>query len=161
MNQSSSKTSPRDFFTHLLSMVALYASAVSFSAVVFQYINLTVHDQLEAAQYFSPDNAREIIRQSLSVLVILFPTYLFTSWQLHKSYLTDSSKRNLWVRKWLLYFTLFAAAVIILFDLVSLVNHFLNGELTLRFFLKVATILFVAGSIFGYYMWDIKKYKAE
>lgn len=151
------KTSPKDFFLHLLAMVALYASAISFSAVVWQYVNLGIPDPLE--QYFSPDGARSIIRRSLSVLIVFFPTYIATSLALHKSYLVDTSKRNLWVRKWLTYFTLFVAAVIILVDLVSLINTFLNGELTLRFLLKVLTILFVAGSIFGYYVWDLKKFK--
>jgi hypothetical protein len=44
---------------------------------------------------------------------------------------------------------------------VSLINTFLGGELTLRFFLKVLTVLFVAGSIGGYYIWDLKKFKSE
>jgi hypothetical protein len=146
---------------HLLAMVTLYGSAGSFSAIVFQYINLAVPDTLEMAQYFSPENARDIIRNSLSFLIVLFPVYIATSWYLHKSYLTDVSTRNLRVRKWLIYFTLFVAALIIIFDLVALMNTLLNGELTLRFFLKIVTVFFVAGSIFGYYIWDLKKFKAE
>ncbi len=156
-----SKTSPKDFFMHLLAMVALYGSAISFSAIVFQYINLRIPDALEMAQYFSPENAKEIIRRSLSFLIILFPVYIATAWQLQKIYREYPEKRELWVRRWLTYLTLFIAALIIIFDLVSLVNHFLDGELTLRFFLKVFTILFVAGSIFGYYLWDLKKYRVE
>ncbi|MEK7623339.1 MAG: DUF5671 domain-containing protein [Patescibacteria group bacterium] len=159
MDQTASKTSPKDFFLHLLAMIALYASAISFSAVVWQYINLGIPDPLE--QYFSADAARSTLRHSLSVLIVFFPTYLATSWTLHKSYLADVSKRNLRVRKWLTYFTLFVAAIIILVDLVSLINTFLNGELTIRFFLKMLTVLFVAGSIFGYYFWDLKKFKFE
>ena len=159
--QAQSKTSPKDFFFHLLAMIALYASAISFSAVVWQYINLWIPDALEKAQYFSADSARHIIRNSLSILIVFFPTYIATSWSLHRSYLADTSKRNLWIRKWLTYFTLFVAAIIILVDLVELINTFLNGELTLRFFLKVLTIFFVAGSIFGYYIYDLKKFKTE
>jgi hypothetical protein len=154
-----SKTSPKDFFLHLLAMIALYTSAISFATVVWQYINIGIPDPLE--QYFSVDAARSSIRNSLSILIIFFPTYIATSLALHKSYLKDTSKRNLWVRKWLTYFTLFVAAVIILIDLVSLINTFLGGELTLRFFLKVLTVLFVAGSIGGYYIWDLKKFKSE
>lgn len=155
------KTSPKDFFLHLLSMVALYGSAVSFSAVMFQYINLGIPDPIEQAQYFSSEHARDIIRRSLSFLIILFPAYLATAWQLQRIYGLHQEKRQLWVRRWLTYLTLFIAALIIMFDLVALVNKLLDGELTLRFFLKVIAILFVAGSIFGYYLWDIRKHKTE
>jgi hypothetical protein len=45
--------------------------------------------------------------------------------------------------------------------LVALVRNFLEGELTLRFGLKVLTVGFVTGSIFGYYLNDVKKDKAQ
>lgn len=142
-------------------MVALYGSAVSFTAVVFQYINLGIPDIIEQAQYFSAENARDIIRRSLSFLIILFPVYLATAWHLQKIYKKYPEKLGLWVRRWLTYLTLFIAALIIMFDLVALVNKLLDGELTTRFFLKVVAILFVAGSIFGYYLWDIRMHKTE
>lgn len=142
-------------------MIALYGSAVSFTAVVFQYINLAVPDIIEQAQYFSAENARDIIRRSLSFLIILFPVYVVTAWHLQKIYKKHPEKLGLWVRRWLTYLTLFIASLIIIFDLVALVNKLLDGELTPRFFLKVLVILFVAGSIFGYYIWDLKKHKIE
>jgi hypothetical protein len=67
----------------------------------------------------------------------------------------------LWIRKWLIYFTLFAAALIIIGDLVTLLNRFLEGELTVRFLLKVLAVFFVAGSVFYYYLWDLRKHKTE
>lgn len=160
MHMDHPKTSPRDFFLHLLSSIALYVSAVSFTAVVWQCINIVIPDPLEQAQYFSRSHALDIIRNSVAFLVILFPVYLLTLWQLQRLYAKEPAKRGLWVRRWLTYFTLFAAALIIMFDLVSLVRTLLQGELTIRFFLKVLTILFVAGSVFGYYGWDIRKHDA-
>jgi hypothetical protein len=156
------RTSPKDFFLHLLAMVALYASAVSFGAVVFQLINLWIPDTLDpSGAYYFYDNARVVLRRSLSFLIVMFPAYVWVSWMLHKSYLADMSKVNLRVRKWLINFTLFAAALVILFSLVSLINHLLDGELTLRFSLKVLTVFFISGSVFGYYLWDVKKYRTE
>lgn len=156
-----SKTSPKDFFLHLLAMVALYGSAVSFGAVLFQLINLGIPDPIEQAQYFSREHAREIIRRSVSFLVVLFPVYFGAAWHLQKIYARQPEKRTLWVRRWLTYLTLFIAALIIMFDFVTLVNRFLDGELTLRFFLKVLSIFFVAGAIFGYYFWDIRRHATE
>lgn len=152
-------TSPKDFFLHLLAMITLYASAISFTTVVYQYINIGIPDPLE--QYFYAEGAYQTIRGALAFLIVMFPVYLLTNWQLHKSYDHDKSKRNIWVRKWLVYFTLFVAALIIIFDAVFLVKSLLDGELTLRFGLKLLTIFFTAGSIFGYYFWDLKRYKTD
>lgn len=155
----SSHVSPKDFFLHLLSMIALYASAISFTTVVYQLINIWIPDPLE--QYFSADSARATIRNSLSFLIVMFPVYIASAWFLQKSYIKDHSKRNLWVRKWLLYFTLFVTALIIIFTKIALINSLLDGQLTMRFFLQLLTIIFVAASIFGYYFFDLKKYKIE
>ena len=155
------KASPKDFFMHLLAMVALYGSAISFSTIVFQLINFGIPDPLNEGQSYIRDNALNLIRSAVSFLIVFFPVYLGTTWTLHKSYLKDTSRSNIRIRKWLIYFTLFVAALIIMGDLVRLVNIFLNGELTLRFFLKVLTIFFVAGSIFGYYFYDLRKFKAD
>ena len=155
------RTSPKDFFLHLLSMVALYASAISFTVIVFQAINLWIPDPLDLANFYNEQNVKDLIRTSLSFLVVVFPVYLWTAWLLRKSYKKDKEKRKIWIRKWLVYFTLFVAALIIIGSLVALINTFLDGELTLRFILKLLVILFVTGSIFGYYLWDEKQYEAK
>ena len=42
-------------------------------------------------------------------------------------------------------------------DLISVINNFLNGELTVKFILKTLTVLIIAGAVFGYYFYDIKR----
>ncbi|KKW42553.1 MAG: hypothetical protein UY92_C0006G0114 [Candidatus Magasanikbacteria bacterium GW2011_GWA2_56_11] len=155
------KASPRDFFLHLLAMVLLYASAASFTAVIYQLINLSIPDPLEQNGYFSETGARSILRHALSMLIVMFPVYIGITLYLQKVYTRNEAKRGLKIRRWLIYLTLFAAALIILFSLVSLLNRFMNGELTLRFALKLLTLLFVTGSIFGYYLWDVRKHQIE
>jgi hypothetical protein len=61
------------------------------------------------------------------------------------------------VRKWLTYATLFIAASVLVADLSTLVFNLLGGELTMRFLLKVATVGIIAGAVFGYYLWDMRK----
>jgi hypothetical protein len=153
------KTEPKDIFIHLLAIVTLYASAASFTTLIFQYINIFFPDVLQGDYFRS--GAYSIIRWSISSLIIVFPVYIFTSRFLNKSYDENPSKRNLRIRKWLIYFTLFAVALIIIGDLVALINNLLGGELTVRFSLKVLTILFVAGSIFFYYFSDLRRHKVD
>ena len=148
------ETSPKDFFLHLLSIVTLYASAISFSTLVFQCINYWFPDVL--AGYYSSSASFEAMRWAIAMLVVFFPTHIATSTFLNKEYGVSPEKKELRIRKWLLYFTLFVTALIILGDLVALLLNFMRGELTIRFFLKVLTIFFVSGSIFGYYLWELK-----
>ena len=153
------KTSPKDFFLHLLVIVTLYVSAVSFGTVLFQWINIALPDPLDQNYFYGAANAPRVLRDALSFLIIMFPVYVGPSVYLQKIYARDATKRNLRVRRWLIYFTLFAAAIIILVSLARLVNTFLNGELTLRFGLKVLTVFFISGAIFSYNFWDVKKYQ--
>lgn len=150
------RMSPKDIFLHLLSIVTLYASAGSILALLFQYINVYIPDPLEY-DYYHFTSAYDTIRLSISLLVVIFPVYIWTTRFLNKSYAEEPEKQNLHIRKWLLYFTLFAAALIIMGDLVSLINTFLNGELTARFLLKILSVFLVAGSVFWYYHADLKQ----
>ncbi|MDE1970304.1 MAG: hypothetical protein KGI50_01875 [Patescibacteria group bacterium] len=155
------KTSPKDFFLHLLSMVALYASAVSFLMIVFSLINVYFPDVAQQNLYDQVSSLRDSIRGSLSSLIVFFPVFLVVTSLLNKSYHTFPEKRNLGVRKWLIYFTLFVGALVMMGYLVSAIYGLLGGELTLPFSLKVLSIFFVAGSIFVYYLSDIKKHGTE
>lgn len=157
MSDKKLKVTPKDFFLHLLSMVTLYASAISFTVIAFQLINIWIPDALD--RYYTEQTARDVIRGAVSFLIIVFPVYLLTMWTLVKSYHKDKRKHKLWVRKWLVYFTLFVASLIILGSLIALVYTFMSGEITVRFLLKLFSVLFVTGSIFGYYLWDEKRYE--
>lgn len=147
-------TSPKDVFLHLFSIVALYIAAGSFIVLIFQYVNLAFPDSLE---YYGAQAAYGTIRWALASLIIVFPVYIGSVWMLNIGYRENPATRMIRTRKWLIYFTLFAAAVIIAGDLVALVYNLLNGDLTARFLLKTATVALVSGSIFAYYVKNIKQ----
>lgn len=155
------KTSPKDVFLHLLSIVALYTSGIAFLVLIFQYVNVLFPDSVAGSDFYSLQSSYAAIRWSISSLIIVFPVYILSAWFLNKSYNKTPAKKKLWIRKWLVYFTLFAAALIIIGDLVTLSNNLLNGELTLRFLLKVLSVFFVAGNVFFYYLWELRHKKAE
>jgi hypothetical protein len=159
--QTKLKTTPKDFFLHLLAVITLYVSAGSFIALIFQYVNLAFPDPLEFGNHWMRQSALGGIRWAIASLIVVFPTFIGTSWYLNKMYAATPEKRNLRIRRWLLYFTLFAAALIIAGDLVTLVFNLLGGELTARFILKVVTVFFVAGSVFWYYLWEVRAWSEK
>lgn len=154
------KATPKLFFLHLLSMFTLYATAISFIVVIFQVINIAIPDPLKDAQYYG-DAPERTLRTALSFLIVMLPVYVGTVLTLGRMYRVNAVLRDLRIRKWLIYLTLFVAAVIILITLVILLNSFLNGDFTLHFFLKLLAVFFVAGSVFSYYFLDMKKDKDE
>ncbi|MFH1246431.1 MAG: DUF5671 domain-containing protein, partial [Candidatus Liptonbacteria bacterium] len=137
-------------------MVTLYASAISFLTLSFQIINYFIPDQLVNYSGYT-QGVLDAIRWSISVLIVMFPAYLVTLRFVNKGYAEDPSRRALRIRKWLTYFTLFVAALIILGDIVVLLNILMQGELTVRVLLKILAVFFVAGSMLYYYLSDIRK----
>ncbi len=151
------KSTPKDVFLHLFNIVTFYLSVVGFITLYIQYINNAFPDQLN--YYFS--GIANGVRWSSSVLFIAVPAYLISSWLLEKDLKATPKKRDLKLRKWLIYFTLFLSAITIIIDLMVFVYNFLDGELTIRFFLKIFVVLLVAAAVFGYYLWDLKRTNAK
>src|SRR3989338_9125663 len=147
------KTAPKDFFVFIGAMAALYASAVSLINLLFEIINASFPDALS----FSYDNFSSGMRWSIASLIIVFPVYIFLSRFINKDLAANFLKKNLGVRKWLTYLTLFIAGVTIITDLILLINTFLGGEITTRFAFKILAVLIVAGTVFAYYLYDLKR----
>ncbi len=148
------KTTPKDFFLHLGVIVALFVSTISLLTLLFRIINISFPDQLE---YYFSDPYSAGIRWSIASLLIVFPLYVLLSWLLNRNYVQDPAKRDLWIRKWLIYITLFVAGVTLVINLITLINYFLGGEITTRFILKVLAVLIIAMAVFGYYLYDVRR----
>ncbi len=144
---------PRDVFLHLLAIVTLYWSAVSFITLLWQTINHYLPDVLN----YYPAGITEPLRFAVASLIIVFPVFILTSWYLNKIYRRESVVRESKIRKWLIYLTLFISALTVIVDLVMIVLNLLSGETTLRFILKAISVLVVAVVIFGYYLDDVRK----
>lgn len=146
---------PKDFILYVATMVALYISSFSLIALLFQVVDIAYPDPITSGYYVDPYSSG--IRWAIASLFIMFPLYLFFSWMISRDEQAHPEKRELGIRRWLTYITLFFAGLAIAIDLVVLINSFLGGEVTLRFGLKVLVVLVVTGFIFGYYLWDIRR----
>ncbi len=148
------QTGPRDVFANLLATIGLYVSVISFGTLLFGYIEIYFPDALagDVARY-----QHAALRWPISILVIVFPLFVWLTTYLQKDLLKYPEKRELRTRKWLLYFTLFLTTIIIVGDLISLLYWFLSGDVTTRFVLKVFAILLIAAVVFVYYLWNLRK----
>ncbi|KKW17166.1 MAG: hypothetical protein UY56_C0001G0020 [Parcubacteria group bacterium GW2011_GWA1_50_14] len=157
MNETKPKTTPRDFFLNLLSIVTLYFSATSLGILVVQFINILVPDVLDKVGYGG--DPYMAMRFPVASLLVVFPVYVWSARFLEKEHAKTPEKKGVAIHKWLVYLTLFIAALVIIGDLVALVLRFLDGEVTTRFVLKVVAILLIAASVFYYYLAGLRDKK--
>lgn len=146
------KVTPKDFFLWLGAMGALYVTVVSILTLYFQYINYAFPDALNA--YVDPYSGA--IRFAIASLVVATPLYIFFTRKLNAEIRTMPEKKDLWVRRWLIYITLFIGGLTLAIDVVVLINTFLGGEVTMRFVLKVLAVFLVVVGFFWYYLADLR-----
>lgn len=149
------KVTPKDFFLWAGAMVSLYGSVVAFITLVFSYINYVFPDELA---YYYGDVFSGGMRFQMATLIVLVPVTLILMRLIRKDIASDHEKKDLWIRRWALFLTVFIAGAAIVIDLITLINYFLGGELTSRFLLKVAVLLLVAGGVFLHFFADLKGY---
>ncbi|MDO8664188.1 MAG: DUF5671 domain-containing protein [Candidatus Liptonbacteria bacterium] len=156
MENQIQKTYPRDVFMYLLNTITLYVSTFSFLNLVFEYINIAFPDKLNF--YYNPGDS---VRWTLSLFIIIFGVFVWTSKFIEKDLVGNPDKSDLKIRKWLIYLTIFLAALLLIGDLVALIYNFLGGDLTAPFILKVLSVFAVGGVTFWYYLYNLKKNPGE
>lgn len=146
------KATPRDFFLYLFVTIAVFYCSIQVIVLFWQYVD-----------YFFPEpfgfygGISDAMRWSVASLLVVFPIYVAVMWFLGRDIDNNPWKREMRVRKWLIFITLFAAGVTIIGDLVGLVYTFLGGDLAVRFVLKSLAVLFVAAAVFGYYLFNLRR----
>ncbi len=98
----------------------------------------------------------------LAAIIIFFPCFIYILLIVNKDLKANPEKKDMWVRRWMIFLTLFITGLAIAIDLVTLIYRFLGAEdLTLRFFLKVFFVLAVAVTIFKITFADLKRTSFE
>lgn len=151
--------SAREAFLYLVLFATLYVSAYHLGSLLFDLINRALPDPADAAYRFVQLGAS--MRWSVASLLVAFPVFLFVARHLGKDLARNPVKRLSAVRRWLTYLTLFLAAGIVVGDLIAAVYNLLGGELTLRFVLKVLVVGAIAGTVFAYYLFDLRNEERE
>lgn len=153
-NAVHSKTTAKDFFLHLGTMVALYSFAISLVNLLFTVIN-KAYPQITGYYYGYSSYS---ISFPVSVMIIMFPIFILLMWLLERGYKTEPEKRHLGIKKWLTYITLFISGLITAGDLITIVYYFIDGrDITTGFIFKFLTVFAVSLSVFMYYITDIRE----
>lgn len=150
--------SARDAFLYLLLFATLYVTAIQLNNMLFSFIELA---------FPAPGNDYEVARAGRSIrwatasLIVAFPLFLALSMKLRREIRQEPARRLSSVRRWLIYLTMLVAAGFIIGDAITLVYNLLNGDLTVRFVLKVLVVAAITGTIFGYFMQTTRRDREE
>jgi type II secretory pathway pseudopilin PulG len=144
----------KNFFLHLSSQIAFYAIVINLVTLLFKIINKAYPQVNSGYYYYSIDSSLSF---PVALIIIVFPIFIILNWYIEKSYQDDEMLKHFWLRKWLIYITLFVSGLILVGDLVTVLYYFLDGqELTTGFLLKVLTLLSISSLVFAYYLSDIR-----
>ena len=145
----------KNFALQLGALIALYVSIGALIMLLFSTINV-IYPDLERYPW-EVDSASSTIRGAIAALIVFFPAYLVLTRIVNKIRRAEDAAYSAFT-KWLLYLSLLIGGGVLLGDLVTVINNFLNGELTLRFILKALSVFVVVGSAFVYYVLDARSY---
>jgi hypothetical protein len=151
--------SAREAFAYLVLFSTLYFFAWNLGSLLFQLIQYALPDPADPDWQLMRLSGG--IRWAISALVIAFPVFVFAAHRVSRDVDRHPIKRLSPVRRWLTYLTLFVAATVLIGDLTALVYNLLSGDLSLRFLLKVLVVGVIAGTVFGYYLWDLRQEEVE
>lgn len=145
------KTTIKDVFLYLGLIVILYAMTISLSNLIFGIININF--PLDAGYNPGPES----LISPISFFIVLAPLFLIISVFINRHHEKNPESLKTWVRRFALALTIFLTVATFVVTLIILLNYFLGGDITLRFILKVITILIISGAFFAYYLRDIKR----
>ncbi|MDX2149203.1 MAG: DUF5671 domain-containing protein [Bryobacteraceae bacterium] len=149
--------SAKDAFLYLLSFSTLATWTFALAALLFELIHAYFPDRTFENPYrFQLVN----ISGQLAAIIVAFPIYAWVMAMIGRDLDRSPAKALSSVRRWLCYLALLIAAGFVVGDLITFLNYFLRGELTVRFVLKVLTVLAIAGGVFWYYFSSLKEDEA-
>jgi hypothetical protein len=146
----------RDAFFHLLTFTALYTWATSLILLFITYIDFAFPDPAWRTSYGALEAALSNIRASLAALIVSFPIFLILWHFLLREVRRHPEKAKGAIRRWLGYLSLFVGAVTLSTDAITFVYYLFEGQLTVRFLLKVTVLLVIAGSLVYYLAFTLR-----
>ncbi|TSC58993.1 MAG: hypothetical protein Greene041619_174 [Candidatus Peregrinibacteria bacterium Greene0416_19] len=147
----------REAFFHLLMFATLYTTVVSVIILFFTFINRLFPDPaVDPAYSYNNQSNYSGIRWSLAAILVTYPLFLLLSRFLLKEMRVHPERAWSGIRRWLTYLTLFLTALAMIGDVITLIFYLLDGELSVRFLLKVLVVLAIAGLTFSYYFISLR-----
>ncbi len=159
--QTAQKGGAIEAFYHLSAFSCLYVAIVSLVSMLFNLIDMALPDAADSYYGYSSEWTLSSIRFALSFVIVFSPLYLLFNRLIRSQTLRGALVRGGTVQRWLTYLTLFVIVVTVLVDAATLVFTLLEGEMTLRVFMKCFILFAAVGGVFVYLWMETKKWSMK
>ena len=142
--------SPRLFFLNLFYFLLLYLVCYNIISTLFTFLDYYLPDGLGRMQtgFYYASSIEKALQDNLSIFLVCAPLLYFTNRTINRA--IQKTKQNIpRIRLYLLYFTMFIGACVLLGNACGFVYYFLTGELSWRFIIKVVIL---SCSVLGLYL---------
>ncbi len=153
--QADMKTKALDVFLYLGIAISLIVSVTNFLQVIFAAVDRKFVDILQATVYV--DSTASDVRFAIASLVVMFPIYMLLSWYVSRDIVKFLYKQDIFIRKVMIYCTLFITVLTLIGTLVSVIYNYLGGDLSVSFGLKAVSVFVVALALFAYYYYSLRR----
>lgn len=153
--QSDMKTKALDVFLYLGIAISLIVSVTNFLQVIFAAVDRKFIDVLQLTSYASGMASDE--RFAIASLVVMFPIYVALSWYVSRDIAKFLYKQDIFIRKVMIYCTLFITVLTLIGTLVSVIYNYLGGDLSMSFGFKALSVFVTALALFGYYYYSLRR----
>jgi hypothetical protein len=140
-------TAARDALFYSLLFVVFGMVVGSTLILLFAQINIWLPEPGEPAAYGRLSG----LRWSMAALIVFVPVFFVLDRKDRKATDADPARRHGTVRRWLSALAMLVATITLLGDALYLIYSWLDGQITLRFLLKSATVACVALVVLAYF----------
>lgn len=148
-------------FWYLRMFFTLGLMAAATGALWYQFINKLrpLEVPIGRGGVMLPFNP-EAVKWALSVLLVVAPTYFACAYVIRVAIKKHEVVLERGVRQWTSYVFLFLISAVAIGDLITVLLYVINGDFTIRFALKSATILLITGWIVFYLIKELRSSNA-
>jgi uncharacterized membrane protein len=145
-------SAPREGFLYFVTFFTLCIWAFSVVTLLLGYV-----DKLPPVDTNNNGSTPDALNWSISGLVVAFPVYLLLTIGHLRSYSRDPERRTSQVRRQWSYLTLAVASITVVLTLLNMVAYLLGPNTVQKPFLKYLVLIAVAGVVFGFYSWEVRR----
>ncbi len=146
-----------DAFEHILLFISLYVLATAIAFILHYFIDHWFPAVDDTARYIARGFGKTMLRVYNASVIVSYPLFVFFFWRITKRTMEFPPLRGLRSRKFLIYLTLVVTFLIMISYIIYTIFSFLEGNITLNFVLHLIVTLTVAGSVFGYYLQQVRE----
>ena len=146
-----------DAFEHILLFISLYVLATAIAFILHYFIDHWFPAVEDTTRYIAHGFGKTMLRIYNASVIVSYPLFVFFFWRITKRTMEFPPLRGLHSRKFLIYLTLVVTFLIMISYIIYTIFSFLEGNITLNFVLHLIVTLTVAGSVFGYYLQQVRE----